>query len=84
MHRENLFQSELKKAKVVLLPKYNDKTTDQLETNITSVCFVKASRKACTHSNGIWKIAHFLSAFSLSLDVNTSATLHWDALQILG
>ena len=54
--RKTFFRLSLIKAKVVPLPKSADKKQtknnnkfNQLQTNITSVCFVKASRKACAH-----------------------------------
>ena len=40
---KNVFPSELKKAKVVPLPKSTDKT------NPTNYSFVKGSREACAH-----------------------------------
>ena len=49
IEKKTFFRLSLKKPKWFRFQNLRIKKSNQLQTNITSVCFVKASRKACAH-----------------------------------
>ena len=71
--RKTFFRLSLKKPKWFRFQNLRGKKSSQLQTNITSVCFVKASRKAGAHLFKwlLRKAACFQSGFRRKYSCNT-------------
>ena len=79
--------SDLKKAKVIPLPKSTDKTnpTNYRPISLLSVFSKLLEKHVHIYLNDyLKKSGNSFTPFSLDLDVNTPATLHWHVSQILG
>ena len=82
---KNVFPSELKKAKVVPLPKSTDKTnpTNYRPISLLSVLSKLLEKHMHIYLNDYLKSGKSFTPFSVDLDVNTPAKLHWHVSQIL-
>ena len=73
-------------AKMVPLPKSKDKTnpTNYRPVSLLSVLSKLLEKHVHIFLNYYLEKWQLLHPFSLDLDVNTPATLHWHVLQIIG